>query len=289
MLQVQQLESDSLSVLCLLHETFPRRKGKIPVQDVNLDSSSGGQRRTMDFPKAHAAVAHIPEAILLFGRILNCSAGPTENKHLDVKVDASLTNQRTDWLLQILLRQKRIDDVGGLSEEHGLFENTGVLERKNGVASAREKRKALASVFAQHCQCSKTLKSRATYENERDEMTLNILAFASSDCFWSLQDASGHLQHLPKTLASHIQVLCHKHITEIPAPQIGQQLDISIWHGFLKMVLRPWRTAMTVSTGNLAVYNQLTIQSPDVDTEVRRYLYCMVIWTNATFVRLTRN
>ena len=101
-------------------------------------------------------MAHIPEAILLFGRILNCSAGPTENKHLDVKVDASLTNQRSDWLLQILLRQKRIDDVGGLSEEHGLFENgrSHPGTQANGKSGTHMPELTVASTRVMGASCS---------------------------------------------------------------------------------------------------------------------------------------
>ena len=85
----------------------------------------------------------------------NCSASAVESKHLDVKSGSELTNSKEDWLIQLLLREKRSDDTRVMSAALGQTEH---VNGSRGIVSSY-------TMLSKFQQCTRQLGTRARLDS----------------------------------------------------------------------------------------------------------------------------
>jgi len=59
--------------------------------------------------KGHGIMEHANESNLVIGNLANTSAQVVEMKHFSIKADAARTTNKTNWELQVLIKQQRRD------------------------------------------------------------------------------------------------------------------------------------------------------------------------------------
>ena len=200
-------------------------------------------------------------------RWLNTSAEAIEAKHLDIKHAADKTNQKEDWRMQALVREKRQDDVASATARL----NTGVAAATRRGTTAR--RTCQVSFLAEHMECCKILGSRVMTDN-RAHLTLDLASFTVKDCIWITADVHGDLVDLPYALAKYFQGLLHTEVDYIPEPS-QQRLDASLLHKILQHA-QPYQIGASASssrTAQLAIYSHIKITHPRSDVHVSVVVY----------------
>ena len=196
----------------------------------------------------------------------NCSASAVESKHLDVKSGSALTNSKEDWLIQLLLREKRSDDTRVMSAALGQTEH---VNGSRGIVSSY-------TMLSKFQQCTRQLDTRARLDSLwRNHQVLLLDCLGDKNNPWITGNPSGDMTHLSFALAKYVQDTLWREVSWIPAPstQRADRLDMDMLGKLLKLVI-DWDSSRARG-GELAIYNNLVISVP-VDEE---WLQVRLWWT----------
>ncbi len=183
----------------------------------------------------------------------NCSVSAVESKHLDVKSGAALTNGKEDWLIQLLLREKRSDDTRVMSSAWG---QTVHLNRGRGIVSPY-------TILSKFQECTRELGTRAQIDSRwRNNQVLLLDCLGDKKNPWITGNPSRDMTHLSFALAKYVQDTLWREVEWIPAPsaQRVDRLDMDTLGKLLKLVI-DW-DASRARGGELAIYNNLVISVP---------------------------
>jgi len=196
------------------------------------------------------------------GSCNNTSAQPVEGKHQHINSDAQMTNQRSSWLLQILLREKRMDDTAS--------EAATVARTKGGVACDDGAKMSTREFFVwplvvRFRETVRILGARAQLP-DRTWFVMDIAALAWRQSVWLKQDVHGDMQDLAYTMAKFCQDDLWRVAPDIPSPsnEKDKRLTAMEMHEILQHV-RPFHKH---HAGHLAIYNHIRIQHHHFDTHV---------------------
>jgi hypothetical protein len=198
------------------------------------------------------------------GSCNNTSAQALEGKHLHIKSAAEMTNQRSTWLLQILLREKRMDDtayeaatgtpgIGGASCERG--EQTSTRDF------------CVWPLLMRFRETVRILGARAKL-GDKTWFVMDLAALAWRQSVWLKQDVYGDMEDLAYTMAKYLQDDLSRVVPAMPSPsnEKDKRLTAMEMHQILKHV-QPFQQH-PARRGHLAVYNHIRIQHHDFDTYV---------------------
>jgi hypothetical protein len=193
------------------------------------------------------------------GRLDNCSASPLESRHLDVKSGSEHTNGKRNWLIQVLLREKRGDDCRVIAGAMG------------GVDKARKRKVSSCTLLSEFQRCTRRLDT-PTFDRDsgRQRTVLLLECLADKTNPWIQGNPGGDIAHLPETLAKYVQDLMWRVVKWVPAPSMdrGDMLDTKQLRDLLQLVVA-WDSRKP-NNGQLAIYNTLRIEVPGpVEQEVR--------------------
>ena len=178
-----------------------------------------------------------------------------------IKADFAKTNQKEDWQVQVLMREKRIDDAKAASR---------IVGGGDGVGRQASSRHSYQWAIIEHWQdCAKTLGARVMLKSARQALTLDLASLALPTCIWLQRDALGDIRRLPYALAKYVQDTLHMTVDAIPTTS-DAPLDLETLHGFLKHV-RPYLVAHNAvqKYAEIAVFSHLRIEHPSTNTHVR--------------------
>ena len=247
------------------------------------DAPGRPTRGSWCIPKMHA-VGHVASGVMLFGRwdnvcchaywIVhvrvadtktlvrrwdNCSAAPVEAKHLDVKADAAATNQKHGWLVQMLLREKRLDDAAHIAAVGGDDANEPA-HREGASACQGDGPLPIWTLVVEWQHSTRTMGARCT-DSRRTPQTLELSSLASPQGAWTRHNPSGDMAQLPYAIAKYVQDRLWNSVEWIPAPS-ADKLDMQLLHRLMSMVL-PWQPLVRRRSqngyGQLAIYNSICI------------------------------
>ena len=174
--------------------------------------------------------------LLITGSVGNASAQAIEAAHLRIKIAFAQTNQKEGWQVQVLMREKRLDDAAAASRMAGGRE--GVHRQASSLHSHQW-------AIIEHCQqCAKVLGARVKLKS-RQALTLDLASLALRDCIWRTRDAHGDIIRLPYALAKYVQDALHETVDGMPTPS-ADPLDLATLHGFNRHV-RPYLHSPTAT------------------------------------------
>ena len=186
--------------------------------------------------KGHAIMAHANESNLVMGNLANTSAQVIEMKHLSIKADAARTINKTNWELQVLIKQQRRDHA--MEQSWQPKDADDVEDDAEALWVPRCKPRARASfshsmystalmypvlkVISQHYQCVRRLAVRAMQLNSPSQLNIITNTLGSAESAYSQNCAD--LKNLPEAMARHI---CEKyrHVDPVRFPDQSVQLD----------------------------------------------------------------
>ena len=199
-----------------------------------------------------------------FGSVDNASAQQIEAKHLDIKKDYGMTNQKEGWQVQVLMREKSMLDAGAASRD------CGGRQARHGADQHASSRHSYQWAIVEHWQqCRRVLGARVILKSARQPLTLDLAALALPTCVWLERDAYSDIHWLPYALAKYVEDCFHGTVKNIPTPS-GAALDAEVLHRFLEHV-RPYLRANNAvqKHAQLAVFSHLRISHPTTNTHVR--------------------
>jgi hypothetical protein len=199
----------------------------------------------------------------------NFSACVIEARHLDIKKAFGLTNQKEGWQVQVLLREKRLDDARAATRAAG-----GQQARQGADCNVSARHSYQWAIIEHWLECRKVLGARVTLKSVRQPLTLDLASLALPTCIWRVKDAYGDIQWLPYALAKYVQDALHGTVQNIPTPS-SAPLDADLLHKFLRHV-RPYLTARNAVQrfAEIAVFSHLRIEHPTTNTHVRVLVLC---------------
>ena len=172
-----------------------------------------------------------------------------------------MTNQKASWCMQILVREKRQDDVASASATFGADDE----DSTNKNQSTRHA--CIWSLVEDYKSCSRVLGARV-YTAHRTKLTLDLASFAMRDSIWTTADANGDMPDLPYALAKYLQDLLYKVVEYIPTPS-QQRLDADMLFKILGHVRPYGHQGAAESTSQLAIFSHIKITHPRSDVHVR--------------------
>lgn len=178
-----------------------------------------------------------------------------------IKIGFAQTNQKEGWQVQVLMREKRLDDAAAASRMVGGRE--GVHRQASSLHSHQW------AIIEHWRECAKVLGARVKLKSARQDLTLDLASLALRGCIWRVCDAHGDILHLPYALAKYVQDTLHETVDDMPTPSAAP-LDLATLHGFNRHV-RPYlqcRSA-TQACAEIAVFSHIRIQHPTTNTHVR--------------------
>lgn len=177
-----------------------------------------------------------------------------ESRYLDVKSGAGLTNGKQDWLIQLLLREKRRDDAKVLSSSVG-GGGQDVPGRQRDVTPY--------TLLSQYQKCTRRLVSRACASDSGRKPTVLLLdTLADPSNPWIQGNPGGDIVHLPYALAKYVQDIMWRTVSWVSAPSDDRSdmLDMKQLRDLLMLVIA-WDPKHP-RNGELAIYNSLRISLP---------------------------
>ena len=217
--------------------------------------------------------------LLITGSVGNASAQAIEAAHLRIKIAFAQTNQKEGWQVQVLMREKRLDDAAAASRMAG--GRQGVHRQASSLHSHQW------AIIEHWQQCAKVLGARVKLKS-RQALTLDLASLALRDCIWRTRDAHGDIIRLPYALAKYVQDALHETVDGMPTPS-ADPLDLATLHGFLRHV-RPYLHSPTATQNlaEIAVFSHIRVQHPTTNTHVRLPLPPLwSTWPTVTFLATT--
>jgi len=206
----------------------------------------------------------------MYIRMDNCLASAVESKHLDVKSGAVRTNNKEDWLVQLLLQEKHSDNTHVMSAACGV--QVHVMRGRGGNVSPYR-------LLSKSQECTRELGTQAQHNSHWcNNQILLIDCLGDKKNPWITGNPSSDMTHLSFALAKYVQDTLWREVSWIPAPstQRADRLDMDMLGQLLKLVI-DWDSSRARG-GELAIYNNLVISVP-VDEECSQVcLSCGRVW-----------
>mmetsp|Transcript_79464 Transcript_79464/g.128726 ORF Transcript_79464/g.128726 Transcript_79464/m.128726 type:complete len:290 (-) Transcript_79464:338-1207(-) len=243
--QIFACKQEGGQAMLALQQTFPVRNMSVAKCVAAIDSPPptkaprGGRAKCHSkwgMEKGHAIMAHANESNVVMGNLANTSAQVIEMKHLSIKSDAARTNNKTNWELQVLIKQQRRDHAVEQSWQPKDADDDEDDTEALWVPKCKPRARAtfghsmystalrypVFKVVSQHSQCVRRLAVRAMQPNSRSQLNIITNTLGSAESAYS-QDCAD-LKHLPEAMARHI---CDKyrHVDPVRFPDRSVQLD----------------------------------------------------------------
>jgi len=149
--------------------------------------------------KGHAVMAHANESNLVMGNLANTSAQVIEMNHLSIKSDAARTNNKTNWELQVLIKQQRRDHAIEQSWQPKDADDDEDDTEAQWVPKCKTRARAsfghsmystvlrypVFKVVSQHSQCVRRLAVRAMQPNSRSQLNIVTNTLGSAESAYS--------------------------------------------------------------------------------------------------------
>ena len=198
---------------------------------------------------------------VLATRWQNTSAEAIEARHKLIKEAADRTNQKASWCMQVLVREKRQDDVSSASA------SLSAVDEDSASNQPSTRHTCIWSLVEDYQSCSRVLGARV-YTAQRRKLTIDLASFAMRDNIWTTKDVNGDLCDLPYALAKYLQGLLYKVVDYIPTPS-QQRLDADLLFKILGHMQPYERYGAAESTAQLAIFSHIKITHPRSDAHVR--------------------
>ena len=231
-----------------------------------------------DVPKMHA-VKHCPESIYMYGDWDTCSTCSLEHKHVGVKKGASMSNQRKEWLLQVLVREKtmRTDSSKDINDLMTADEFSDLPELPAPVVSERMARNTSfagnAGAAGMNYPLITALASwrelRRAFGQQfitppKTGITMCLRLLGTPDSYWVSQNPE--FKELPFFVAEYLRLKYHGrvHGLSLPAPGEDKLSAKMIWE--LLGMLRASQKSETPAS--IALFKNINIDHPRIHGQV---------------------
>ena len=231
-----------------------------------------------DVPKVHAC-KHCPDSIYMYGDWDTCATCALEHHHVLVKKGAAMSNQRREWLLQVLVRDKTmrtdssqdINDLMTADEFSDLPELPApeVSERmaRNtsfaGNAGAAGMNYPLITALASWRELRRAF-GQQFFTPPKTGITMGLRLLGTPDSYWVLQNPE--FKELPFFVAEYLRLKYHGrvHGLSLPAPGEDKLTATVIWE--LLGMLRA--SPKSETPASIAPFKNINIKHPRIHGQV---------------------